>query len=148
MECFYDGGLKFSCTGCRYCCGVEPGYVFLTRDDAERLASHIGICLDEFIKVYCRKVPMGSISYISLLEKEHNDCIFLDDNGCSVYEARPIQCMTYPFWASILESRQTWKEEATSCPGIGKGRLYTREEIDSMVKLKDGVEPMVVNNRD
>ena len=40
-------------------------------------------------------------------------CIFLDKhtNQCQIYEARPTQCRTYPFWPSIVESVQDWNDE-------------------------------------
>ena len=146
MECHYKDGLRFSCTRCRYCCGVEPGYVFLTEEDVLRLSGHFTISVEAFIETYCRKVPVGGISYISLLEKENNDCIFLESFGCGVYESRPLQCRTYPFWATIVETGESWAAEAASCPGIGKGRLYSREEIEELVRLRQGKEPWVVTD--
>jgi Fe-S-cluster containining protein len=40
-------------------------------------------------------------------------CIFLDTgtNQCRIYEARPTQCRTYPFWPSIVASVQDWNDE-------------------------------------
>ena len=40
-------------------------------------------------------------------------CIFLDrsTNQCRIYEARPIQCRTYPFWTPIMASVATWNAE-------------------------------------
>jgi len=144
MERHYDDGLRFSCTGCRYCCGVEPGYVFLTHDDVDRLAAFFHLEPACFIETYCRKVPMGGISYVSLKEKARNDCEFLESYGCSVYEARPLQCRTYPFWSGIVASKQAWDDEARSCPGIGTGRLYSRTEIEKMVRSRELQEPMIV----
>ena len=144
MSCFYEKGLLFSCKpGCRYCCGVEPGYVFLTRDDLQRLTDYLKLSYPEFLQRYCRKVPMGSISYISLLEKDNHDCVFLASHGCSVYEARPVHCATYPFWNTVLTSLQNWEREADWCPGIGVGELHSKEEIDRMLAMREGVEPAV-----
>ncbi len=47
-----------------------------------------------------------------------------------MYEARPIQCSTYPFWSSIVSSESAWESEAIDCPGIGKGRLRKREDVE------------------
>jgi hypothetical protein len=47
---------------------------------------------------------------------------------------RPIQCKTYPFWNHILQSKQTWISEKRRCQGIGKGKLYTLNDINT-VKL-------------
>jgi hypothetical protein len=144
MSRFYAEGLRFECTGCRYCCGVEPGFVFLTEQDLINLYEYTGLNSDEFQKKYCRKVPVGGISYISLQETKDYDCIFLTEKGCGVYQSRPVQCRAYPFWASILEDRQAWERESASCPGIGKGKLHAEEEILSILALREGCGPMVV----
>jgi hypothetical protein len=144
MDCFYEDGLHFTCKpGCRYCCGVEPGFVFISDADLDRLSSFLHLSPREFIHRYCRKVPMGSISYISLLERENHDCVFLEKYGCSVYKARPVQCATYPFWNTIVADRQSWEREADWCPGIGHGELHGREEIDHLLRLRQGVEPAI-----
>ncbi len=144
MHCFYEKGLQFSCVeGCVYCCSCEPGFVFLSKEDLERLCRFTSLDEQQFIATYCRKVNMGSFSMISLLERENFDCIFLTKQGCSVYEARPKQCRTYPFWRSVMESQESWEAEKQSCPGIGKGRHYSRSEIDALLRTKAGQEPIL-----
>ena len=68
---------------------------------------------------------------LSLIEKKNYDCI-LWENGCSLYEHRPSQCRTYPFWAWIVKDKETWDDVATECPGMRAtdGRLWTYEEIE------------------
>lgn len=109
------------------------------------MADATGLALDAFIEVYCRKIDMGAFKLISLKEKENFDCIFLTESGCSVYDARPEQCRTYPFWASVMEDRTSWEEASKSCPGIGKGRLYTKREIERLLSERRGQEPMMVD---
>jgi hypothetical protein len=58
------------------------------------------------------------------------NCIFWDSKGCKVYEDRPIQCSTYPFWDSIINSKASWQYEARSCPGIDKGDTQPRSLIE------------------
>jgi hypothetical protein len=83
-----------------------------------------------------------------------HDCIFWREGGCAAYEDRPLQCSTYPFWASIVDSEETWRDESRFCPGIGAGELKTREHIDScisarreagMLLLAYGVDPESVD---
>ncbi|MFA7371100.1 MAG: YkgJ family cysteine cluster protein [Sphaerochaetaceae bacterium] len=144
MSCFYEEGLHFTCKeGCHYCCGVEPGYVFVSQEDLERIGRHLSLAPLEVVKRYCRKVSMGSYSYISLLERENHDCIFLSPKGCSIYPARPVQCATYPFWAPILESRAMWEREKQWCPGLDEGKLYTKEMIEEALEARRGVEPAI-----
>ncbi len=66
--------------------------------------------------------------------REHADgcCVFYAD-GCLIYPVRPLQCRIYPFWFNILRSEKKWRQEEKQCAGIGKGRLYTREEILELV---------------
>ncbi|MFA5698231.1 MAG: YkgJ family cysteine cluster protein [Sphaerochaeta sp.] len=145
MSRFYDEGLQFSCvSGCVYCCGVEPGYVFLSQVDLDRLCSHTKLSEAEFLQRYCRNVDMGAFQMVSLLEKPNNDCIFLEKHGCSVYEGRPIQCRTYPFWSSIVESKEAWDEEGLSCPGIGHGKRYSKKEIDDLLRQRIMNEPIMI----
>ena len=85
---------------------------------------------------------------VSLKEKDNYDCIFLTKNGCSIYEGRPSQCRTYPFWESIVESRANWESEGKSCPGIGKGRKISRKEIEKeLEKGRTNVPYMVFGKR-
>ncbi|MDP6388243.1 MAG: YkgJ family cysteine cluster protein, partial [Candidatus Pacebacteria bacterium] len=64
------------------------------------------------------------------LKRNTLHCPFLKDGQCIVYDARPTQCRTWPFWPDNMNP-STWKKEIESyCPGIGKGKLYSTEEID------------------
>jgi len=46
-----------------------------------------------------------------------------------VYEARPTQCRTYPFWSNIVDSEESWNRESRECPGIGIGPLHGPEAV-------------------
>jgi len=45
-------------------------------------------------------------------------CIFLKNGRCSVYDARPTQCRTYPFWPGIVARQDDYWREARHCEGI------------------------------
>jgi Fe-S-cluster containining protein len=135
-EPFYAEGLCFSCTRCSACCRFDPGYVFLSKKDADVLAGMLKIGYTEFVETYCRWVSAaGGSAQLSLKEKSNYDCIFWKE-GCRVYEGRPVQCRTFPFWPSILASPDAWKSAARSCPGMGKGELHNREHIESCLKAR------------
>jgi Fe-S-cluster containining protein len=46
-----------------------------------------------------------------------------------VYEQRPRQCKTWPFWDSNLRTPEKWKETCEVCPGSGRGKLISVDEI-------------------
>ena len=74
---------------------------------------------------------------MALLEKDNYDCVLWGTEGCLAYEARPVQCSTYPFWSWVLESRESWEQEAKSCKGINCGKLRSLQEIDEQKFLYD-----------
>jgi len=112
---WYKKGLRFSCTECGKCCTGEPGYVWITYKEAEKMAEFLKMPLDEFIQMYTRQVDGD----LSLKEYPRSyDCIFLRDGKCQVYGARPTQCRTFPFWPENVESKEAWEKAAHRCEGI------------------------------
>ncbi|MDR2103673.1 MAG: YkgJ family cysteine cluster protein [Treponema sp.] len=137
---FYAEGLRFSCTRCSVCCRYDPGYVFLTEKDVGILAALLKMGYNDFIEVFCRWIPSGGGSEsLSLKEKANYDCIFWK-HGCSVYEARPLQCRAFPFWPSLLRFAASWKQ--ADCPGMGKGVLHSMADIEAWLK-EQAAEPVV-----
>ena len=126
-EPWYADGLKFSCTQCGRCCGGAPGDIWVSEDEIEALAERLGVENEAFRRKYTRKVGRRGIS---LVEKSNYDCIFFDKkSGCTVYEERPLQCRTWPFWRSNVRSREDWDIESESCPGMDRGVLHAADKI-------------------
>ena len=138
MEPFYSDGLRFSCRQCSGCCRGAPGFVYLSRRDLESICTFMKVSPEFFTERYCRWVPNGGVEVLSLIEKSNNDCIFWEaGKGCVIYPARPFQCSSYPFWASVLSiGEKSWQALAEDCPGINCGRLHTREEIESVLEQR------------
>jgi Fe-S-cluster containining protein len=135
-ETFYADGLRFSCIRCSCCCRYESGYVFLSREDVDTLAGVQDMGYEAFIKTWCRWVYFGGeIEYLSLKEKVNNDCIFWKD-GCMVYQSRPLQCRTFPFWDSILVSAAAWENAKSECPGMGQGELHSMTHIENCCQAR------------
>jgi Fe-S-cluster containining protein len=128
---FYERGLRFECTRCSRCCRHSPGFVFLTREDIHRLRAGTGLSVKEFLDRYCRELNVNGFRRVSLIEKSNYDCIFWEEQGCTVYRYRPLQCRSFPFWSSNLDSIDSWEKLKISCPGVGRGRLYSKREIES-----------------
>ena len=128
---WYADGLQFECTRCNQCCTGEPGYVWVDRNRVVSIADFLAMTVREFLSRYCRRVWWR----ISLKERDNGDCVFLTPQGCSIYPVRPEQCRSFPFWPDNLTSRQRWEAVRKRCPGVGKGRLYTPDEIR---RVRDG----------
>jgi len=126
---WYSDGLKFSCTQCGDCCTGRPGFVWVTREEVEAIARFLEVSIEDLRERALRKVH----GRVSLTERANGDCVFYA-KGCSIYPARPIQCRTFPFWPENLRSERDWDEAASECPGMGRGRLYSVEEIARLRK--------------
>jgi Fe-S-cluster containining protein len=139
---FYASGLKFSCKRCSSCCRYEAGFVFLSEKDLEKLIRAQEMDRNSFLKTYCRWVTdWNGKKVLSLKEKSNKDCI-LWDSGCTVYASRPLQCVSFPFWESIVSSQQAWEIAATGCPGMNSGALHKASEIGEYVKMRSD-EPVI-----
>ena len=130
-EKWYRDGLRFDCTQCGKCCGGAPGYCWVSEDEIHALAERLGMEVEVFRRRYTRTIKKRGVS---LQEKANYDCIFFDEKvGCTVYEHRPKQCRTWPFWESNVRDRDSWTLESQSCPGMDKGALHPLEEIEASI---------------
>ncbi len=127
---FYRNGLRFECTRCSRCCRFEPGYVFLSKREIVTISKFLGLEREIFLQKYCRRVWIDGGVKISLKEKENYDCIFWNNGECTIYSERPLQCRAFPFWQVFLISRESWENLQRSCPGVNRGKLYSREYIE------------------
>ena len=131
---WYKDGLKFKCTQCGDCCSGAPGYVWVDETEIADLAKAMEMEIETFTDRFIRRVG----AKFSLVEYSDGDCILLDPETrkCLAYEGRPIQCRTWPFWNSNLQSESDWETTCEVCPGAGKGKLYTLGQIDESRKKK------------
>jgi Fe-S-cluster containining protein len=129
---WYVDGLAFECTRCGNCCTGSPGHVWVSLPEVERLASRLSLTIDQFGSRYLRLVG----SRLSLLESRRGDCVFWDAaSGCTVYDARPDQCRSWPFWHSHLADPESWQKVSEFCPGCNSGPSYDLVQIRSILQL-------------
>ena len=131
---WYREGLRFHCSQCGNCCTGAPGYVWVNKEEIAHLARAAGHDdVDEFERFYVRRIGIRK----SLKEFPNGDCVFFDNETrkCTVYEARPRQCRTWPFWHSNVKTEKAWKETCEICPGSGTGRLYQLDQIEAQRKV-------------
>ncbi len=134
-EPWFKDGLRFECTGCGDCCTGAPGYVWVNGQEIAALATRLGETVEEFERKYVRRVGIRR----TLIEYSNGDCVFFDGQTrkCTVYEDRPRQCKTWPFWDSNVRTEQAWRETCEACPGSGRGQLFPIEKIlESVAVIK------------
>lgn len=138
-----ERGLRFECQpDCGKCCtNLREGSVFLEPQDIEALSKKLRISPREFVAAYTTREEGGDIE---LAKEDSGDCVFLVDRACTVHDAKPLQCWAYPFLPldgfTPIESPFTWRHEKKFCPGIGKGRLYSKREIVAISRGGGGVD--------
>ena len=125
---WYKDGLNFTCTQCGKCCSGFPGYVWLDDEEIDNISNLLKISKEEFLKKYTRSIN----GRISLKENLPNyDCIFFKEKKCTIYEKRPKQCKSYPFWKENLRSKKSWDDVKKDCEGINDpSNKFTLEEIE------------------
>jgi Fe-S-cluster containining protein len=130
---WYKDGLRFECTQCGDCCTGAPGFVWVNQEEIDALAARLGMEVDAFERKYVRKIGIRR----SLVEFRNGDCVFFDTEkrNCSVYEQRPRQCRTWPWWDSNLSTEAAWEATREACPGCGKGKLYNIEHIQKQAAV-------------
>ena len=128
MPEFYKQGLCFECQkDCSKCCGGSPGYVWLNEENIQDISEHLKISEDEFFNNYTKQVG-ENISLIDL-EEDNWNCIMLKDGKCTIYEKRPLQCRTYPFWHQNLISKPVWEERKRLLPRYRqRSTLHSRRD--------------------
>lgn len=160
-DVWYAKGIRFQCQGSGQCCVShgEYGFVYVTAGDRKRMAKLRGISTSEFTRKYCLKeeglfrLKDGEPLNLETWQADGSakatakPCIFLVNKRCAIYEARPTQCRTWPYWPETM-SAKAWKKDVVQfCPGVDKGRVWSREEIDANLKEQRDWENDVAHGR-
>ena len=129
---WWERGVRFSCVGCGRCCRGEPGAIFFSRAEGERVCALLSMDEGTFRRRFVT-LRWGRPSFI---ERPNGDCIFYraEEARCSIYGVRPSQCRLFPFWPEVMRSEGSWASYAKSCPGMNDGRLYSASEIEALLR--------------
>lgn len=130
---WYHEGLRFTCTQCGDCCTGAPGFVWVNASEIAALAKRLGMDETTFEKQYVKKVGIRK----SLKEYANGDCVLFDGEKrcCTVYEERPRQCRTWPFWDSNVATPEAWQATCEACPGSGQGKLHQLGVIEEQRQI-------------
>jgi len=118
MKPWWMNGISFKCqSNCGKCCDEPDGIVYLSENDAKRIASHHEMDVESWLQRDCKQTLDGR--YI-LQSREIDDiCIYLDQNKqCTIYKVRPQQCAAFPWWGENLASQRAWNSVIEECPGL------------------------------
>lgn len=79
---------QIDCRACGNCC--RGLMINVDEEDTRRLATHLSMPVHEFESDYIEISPGGMRVFNTI------PCHFLASSQCSVYEARPAECRTFP----------------------------------------------------
>lgn len=120
-----------SCGG--KCCSRSKtnsgAYVFLTRSDIADIEKATGKSEQDFSE----RLEFDSTRFTrkkttqAVLKMNGNDCTFFEKGKCKIFQNRPIQCKTFPFWPETVKAYK-WSKLKNFCIGIGKGPFVNFHE--------------------
>jgi hypothetical protein len=118
---------QIDCTQCANCCRVTE--VEITDRDIEKLAKFLGVSHAGFLRDYTQRDGDDHL----ILKRSENGCVFLEGNLCSVYEARPQNCVNFPHVVrgnGSIDSRM-WKliDRAGFCPIVYNWMEKVKEDL-------------------
>jgi len=85
-------GKDFECVKCGACCKWE-GVVVLTQKDIDTLSNHKSLSHEKFVEDYTTK---DKAKVVLINKPDTKECVFLEDNKCSVWDFKPAQCADFP----------------------------------------------------
>lgn len=134
-----DDTLKFRChrdIECwNLCC--KRADVTITPYDIIRLKDHLGMDSSEFLKNYTVPFELDAhgVPGLKLRTDEDGACLFMREEGCSVYENRPTACRYYPSGLLAMKSITEKSDERhfllvkeSHCLGHNEEQMQTIEE--------------------
>ncbi|CAA6803568.1 MAG: Unknown protein [uncultured Campylobacterales bacterium] len=79
------------------CCIGSSGYVWVNSEEILNISNTLDITVNKLKIDYLKKY--GSKYSIKEVKTKNNyECIFFDSGRCNIYESRPVQCKSFPFW--------------------------------------------------
>jgi len=107
-----------ACAACGgACCIGESGYIWVNYKEIEEIAAFLNLSVEEFAQKYLiRAKNRYSLKEFKVKELGYA-CIFFDVQKrlCKIYDVRPKQCRTFPFWNQF---KNDTKELIKECPGV------------------------------
>ena len=126
-------GLRFRCQRCGRCCSW-PGSVYFTAAELARAAAACGLAQRAFGEQYA-------------VRRLDDDCFELHatrgcpllgaDRTCRIYDARPLQCSSYPFWRSNVRNAAARRQLIADCRGTHAGPWHRRATVEARISADE-----------
>ncbi|MBE6507682.1 MAG: YkgJ family cysteine cluster protein [Methanocorpusculum parvum] len=130
----------FSCRLCGACCSGADNEVMVTPVEVDTLIEATGLSFAEIAEPYpdWMEYPDGTkITFGWVLRRgADGNCMFLQENRCTVYASRPHICRTYPF---MLDGDELIVSE---CPAVGCSVCSDAEETADALLCRRDAEDM------
>jgi hypothetical protein len=134
MNFNYPTAVRFQCIKCGICCGdtkEKTRHILLLKTEAEQIATTTSQQTSKFTIKINNKAP-----YTYKMKKTKNGkCIFLKNNRCTIYTARPLICRFYPFELKTAHRGKHTFLYTTECPGINKGPMLSKNYFRKLLRL-------------
>jgi len=106
---------EFTCKLCGECCSGKNNEVMVSPDEIDLLCEATGLTPDQITEPYPEWIHDGGATFTFgrvLRRGEDGNCMFLENNRCTVYPHRPHICRTYPF---MLDGKELLVFECCGC---------------------------------
>ena len=115
---WWEAGIRFTCLpNCGRCCDEPDGLVYLTKEDAKRIAASMNKDVEIWLEEDARKTHDGRFVLKSTPDK--GTCIYIEeDKGCKIHSVKPAQCSAFPFWGENVRDDPSWRKTIEICPGL------------------------------
>ena len=104
---------SFTCERCGNCCRGE-GFVYVTPEDIRRISAYLNLNDLEFRDQYTYLSDRRTV----LTSHANHDCIFYEDNSCTIHKVKPAQCVAWPFWREIEANEEEFDTARQTCAGL------------------------------
>ena len=111
-----DSEIRFRChkgISCFNAC-CKRADITLTPYDVIRLKTRLGISSGDFLKQHTVPFEMDAdkVPGIKMRTDDEGACLFVTEEGCSVYEDRPTSCRYYPLGHLAMRRKDSAEDEA------------------------------------
>ena len=132
MKTELDSNTWYQCDRCTACC-KWPGDVRVEDHEISQIADFLGMQEDDFIQKFTR-LRMNR-NGLSLIERDNDECIMLENNRCKIQDVKPFQCKGFPNrwnfkdWQKVCQAKPIPMDEALELGLVEEGDLSANNPL-------------------